>query len=263
MEQNQVVGEVEREQVLQYISDGILMENVRRQVASSDMPSSGGVDYLGGLDYRFRYLHDVKFRQNDELRAELRRIRERAYSEVLSLLESKFGFRLNPDRTGAAIHDVAELYRFFVIRYRRVMTELLYSEAMAGKKQFVQMFKPETSKKDLGIYSLRKLLRNFDNVVVVHNIEKIVGHVRESIGPEAVVPAAVTFDPEEYNNMAVARILGGKGGTASLEPDFKDRFFSKFDESEDRPFVIFDVKSMLVNAFLKNAQQFQQEEDPE
>jgi hypothetical protein len=136
------------------------------------------VDYLSRIDDQIRYLMALHSGDEDVC-SRVRASEMRFYGEVAAVVASIFGTdedSLGLQATVPTIYKrkVRALYNFMVVHRYRNVVGVMYAYVIKNKKELAKELKVGSDRKDPTISGLRRSWRNFDDVVVMYHVPKIV-----------------------------------------------------------------------------------------
>jgi hypothetical protein len=248
------VSEVEKDDLINRLSDDIIVENIKEQLSKPVLSDLSTVNYLDILDTRFAVLSD-KYSENEDLMEIFKAIRLDIYNTVATGIEEKFDVKLNFDLSFMAesdyFYNVEKLYQFFIINYKPNLVNFFVSHIMEHREALVKSYKKDTNKKDLEVSSLRKVIQRLDDVVVVYNIEDIIADIVQTEDPMEILNTVIENDPDELTNVIAKEIFVDQRFDSFLETGFCSKFFAPLISDEHRFVFVSDIKNNLIRLFPK------------
>lgn len=150
-------------------------EQLRYQIQD---PLSTTVNYVDTLLEKFKYLLDEYRDDEDHVKS------------INDLIIDVFGFLINEindtydlgvytefENVNEAMELGTVLYNFFILRYQKNITRFIYKYIIKNKKSLVEEFSHLQKKKDVTTISMKKKIKNKDDILILSNLPTIVNYI--------------------------------------------------------------------------------------
>jgi hypothetical protein len=228
-EEYRPAGIMNREDIIAYLSDDVLLGNITEQVGQLGGPG-GPIDLLREFEERHSMLKALN-EGDSEMLNDLRTARKQGYKKVLDAISLSFNIVL-PETyllESAMALVTRQLYEFFVLSYRNNLTRFLVSYCFENRKALAGAYKSEESKKDLMMSTVRKTVRTQEDAIVVYHLAEVLRDLPGTIDdPVYVLQVLLAQDEENDNYQMVKGILFDEEGESGFlaGDDFCEKFIS-------------------------------------
>ena len=211
-------------------SVGLLFENfIKAQISMPISPANAEVrqkDFLGAITAKVQVL-EARADGSDEL-SEIKGAYRSILLDLLNSLEKSFAFNA-AERGGAGFEDadldslssmVHNLYSFLIIDRVDNIVAYLKSRIFMERKDLVKRFKPEMEdRKNMSMAALKVTMRDFDDVVVMFFLDKIIEFVASEHVPFSQLMTTLRSEFEDEVSLV---------GTAGVVDGDNEEFSAKY-----------------------------------
>ena len=235
----------------------ILAESLTNQMHSLHIVNFSPDNYLDGILVMLRALkaHYEESQRAEEVRTVLDfedEVLNTVYHSIMEYLE------VDPETFHNTINIreefrefVIALYEFFVIYRIDGVVNFFVSSIVDNKKDFVKTYKSDIDKKDIATYVERKKIRNFDNVVILESLNKIVADIVVSDEFKTdVLGSIVKNHEEELHNTYIF----GEFESVAVPNLFSKFFANCMEENTVRSLINVKIYSTLIESFQTEAE---------
>ena len=152
----------------------LLKEQIKAQINN---PLYTNVNYIETVVDKFRLLSD-EYGDNEDAMKNINNFINDFFLFIINNIDERFGLDINVDES--CPQEVMEtglvLYNFLILRYKKNITRFLYKFIMKNKKRLVEEFE-SNKKKDVTSISLKKKIKNKDDVLILSNLPYIINHI--------------------------------------------------------------------------------------
>lgn len=177
-------SETELDLLLADLPVELLKENVRKQIND---PFYNSVNYLFIVTNKVIILRD-QFSEDEDMIDKINDFLVSFLNFFIEEIDERFNLCLDidPSKVDEFTETAFILYEFFIINYRKNVSNFLYKYILKNKKIIAEGIE---SKKDVSTSSLKKKIKNKDDVVIIANLPTILKQI-----------LYLDIDPEEFIN---------------------------------------------------------------
>lgn len=238
-------------EVINLLSTDILKDNIREQIQELNVNIGKPINYLKMFNEKYNMLKN-QYIENGGMLQKLEENKIEIYQEVVISLEEKFDFYLDL-QVGEMINEnyfsmVNNMYSFFIINYKEKVIDFFINYIINNKKELTEMFRKKVNKKDLTVSSLRKILDEYDDVIIVSNIEEIVNILMEQMDDgNFILETIINGKKYEYLNYTVNNLFfEGERPMTTVNANFTENFFDPIQDED----VLFSINSIVSNKLI-------------
>lgn len=153
----------------------LIKENIKFQITD---PTMIEVNYLETVLDQIREIKNIHS-ENPDAMQNLSNICTDFFGFIINTIDDKFSLDIDMDfgNTDDVITAGTTLYNFLILRYKKNITKLLYHFITRNKKAIAEQFEAEYKKKDVTTNSLKKKIKNKEDVVIISNLPKIIEYI--------------------------------------------------------------------------------------
>jgi hypothetical protein len=210
-EEYDLCSDTEIDMLLVDLPFDLIKENLRYQINN---PLATNVNYIENVIDKFRVLKE-QYGDNDDAVRNINSLIVNFFGFIIQEIDSKFDLSIEVD-----YNDVQEtmeagevLYNFLILRYKKNITKFIYKFITKNKKRLVEEFQGQYKKKDVTSNSLKKKIKNKDDVLILSNLPSIIKYIMNlDIEPQDFLSYATNdelYEGTYLNNMILqGRLLG-------------------------------------------------------
>jgi len=220
----------------------LLKENLRYQIKD---PLATNVNYIENAIDKFRVLRETYSENADAIR-NINSLTVNFFAFIIKQIDEQFDLDIDVDFSDVQeTVEVGEaLYNFLILRYKKNITKFIYRFIKKNKKRLVEEFEGQYKKKDVTSISLKKKIKNKDDVLIISNLPSIIKYIMNlEIEPLDFIEYATKSELYEGNYLS-NMILQGK-----LIGNFVHEYVNLINEDYDYILdeIQTDVKMKLMN----------------
>lgn len=189
----------------------LVKENLRYQIND---PLATNVNYIENVIDKFRELLNA-YGEIDDARSNINALIVDFFGFIIKEIDEKFDLSIEVDYNDIQeTMEVGEcLYKFFILRYKKNLTKFFYKYITKNKKKIVEEFDGEYKRKDVTSISLKKKIKNKDDVLIISNLPTIIKYIMDlEIEPAEFISYATNdslYEGTYLNNFILqGRLLG-------------------------------------------------------
>lgn len=219
----------------------LIKEQLRYQIQD---PLSTTVNYVDNVLEKFKYLLNEYRDDEDHVKS------------INSLITEVFGFLINEinDTYDLGIYTEYEnvnetmelgvvLYSFFILRYQKNITRFVYKYIIKNKKALVEEFSHLQKKKDVTTISMKKKIKNKDDILILSNLPTIVNHII-SLELDSEDFLQYVSDEEYYEGTFITNLINQGRMVGNFVPDYLNTIVDRHDIVLDQ--IQTDVKMKVL-----------------
>lgn len=203
------------------LTDELLLENIYEQIRNS-INIDNGNNYIETFETRYNTL--ITRYEETELGTTLKATSEEFYNNINNELNKEKGIQSNIDLSINKL-IIKTLYEFFVLDYKENLINFLFNYIYRNKKSIIANY--EDDKKTVDYISLKKILKNKSDIIILSNLYSIVNDISNmDIDYKDLIQTIIEDDPSEMNNYILHNLLVKKEFTDKIfiEKDFVSKF---------------------------------------
>jgi hypothetical protein len=244
------LSETDKSKILSRLSDDLLEQNISEQIATKIIENLTPTNFLSIFNDRYNLLIE-KYKDQKDLVGELNRIKNYFYNNTKNAIEEKFDIQTNLN-IEYDLSSIKKIYEFFVIYYRENLIKYCTNYVLINKPELVKVYRNSTNKKDLGVTLLRKNLIEFDDVVLIHNIQDIITNIyRNHNDSQDILEIVISDDENESISYAIKELFIDGKYDSTLGIHFAKKFLSPLDDEQYNFELMNEVKIELVKSLPK------------
>jgi hypothetical protein len=153
----------------------LLKENLKSQIND---PLSTDVNYIESVIDKIREMQNA-YGDIDDARQNINTLIINFFSFIIEEIDNKYGLMMSMDYNN--VEETMEtgivLYYFLILRYRKNVTKFLYRFILKNKKKMVEEFEGQYKKKDVTTISLKKKIKNKDDILIISSLPNIIKYI--------------------------------------------------------------------------------------
>lgn len=242
----------DRNEVLNSLSDEILIDNLVNQINKLDIRDYVNEDYLDVFNIRFNYLFN-KYQNEENFITELRKIKNEIYFKVITEICNKF--KINFIKTQDELIDedyfsIMYIYRFFVLYSYENIINFFINYIHYNKEDLIKQNSSNNNTKDLSYINIKKVYKNIGNTTIIYNFEDIINTIASTIeDDEFVLETIISEDIDNFLYIKIKNLFLEGNDTFSLQPEYSDEFFKPITDNYE---MITEIKFKYLNLLIKN-----------
>jgi hypothetical protein len=246
--------ESEQNEITSKLSDELIISNIREQMKATISESLIPNDILNVFNERYDFI--VRYYADDNsLVTKCKNIRRNIYTEIFNTIKERFQFESKLNEENEDFYFCTkELYLFFVVNYRFNLIKFFTKFITDHSKELVKEYKSSEHKKDLMFKSLKKTIKNQDNIYIVYNIDNIIGDFIEVFNEngEDVISDIVNTDIYELNYNTINELFIENKYETYINNQFPQIFFKPLVDEETRHDIIAEIRNNLIMYYKDN-----------
>jgi hypothetical protein len=220
----------------------LLKENLRSQIND---PLSTDVNYIESVIDKIREMQNA-YGENEDAVKNINTLIINFFGFIIEEIDNRFGLMMNMDygNTEETMETAVVLYYFLILRYRKNVTKFLYRFILKNKKKLVEEFEGQYKKKDVTTISLKKKMKNKDDILIISCLPNIIKYIMNlDIEPMDFLKYSAndeSYEGNYINNMILEGVLIG---------DFIESYLDIIQEDYDYVLdeIQTDIKLKLMN----------------
>ena len=239
----------EQELILMNLTDELLIENITEQIKKPHTIFYEKTNFIDVFEERFKYICE-RFKDTPDLIASVKEARVSFYQKIYKLISTKFDFVLDDFEENLNMYLITKvLYEFLILNYTENVKTFVINYINSNKKSLSKNY---TKIKNLDTTTLKKTLRNENDIIVIANIYDIVENIINiDFSIEDICKIIIESDIHEYNNYFINKYFVEEHLLVS--DSFKDKFLSILNKSNEKYYkIISEIQlELLQNAVKK------------
>lgn len=189
----------EQELLLINMTDELLIESINEQIESPHSIFYETTNYIDVFETRYKYLSE-RFRDTPDFINSLVEARHQFFLDIFNKIKKKFDFEVDEFETEDNMYIMTRvLYEFLILEYVPNIKNFVLQYINVNRKSLVATF--ETKTKNLDSISLKKVLKNKADAIIIANLYSIIEDLTAiDFSTEDVLSYIVSYDESEYNN---------------------------------------------------------------
>jgi len=168
----ELTSDLEIDTLLSDLPFDLIRENVKEQIND---PLWSNVNYINVILEK----RDLLRKQYDNNSDALKSIDNQIYDFfrfIITEINDKFDLGIDVDdfETEEAIEYGEIFYNFFILRYKKNISKFITKFIVKNKKVFVEKFENVEKKKDVTQISLKKQIKNKDDLIILSNLPEVI-----------------------------------------------------------------------------------------
>lgn len=235
------------EEIMYSLSDDFLLRNVISQINNIDIDNTE--NYLDIFNSRYDYVIE-KYNEENEIVSQLREIKYDFYMDIFNELTKHFLMcSLRPETDGNKFYQlIYNVYVFFILRHKENLVDFYVNYIFENKNNLIVEYKSKVNKKDLEIMSLKKIVNNINNAVLITALEDIIEGIQlDNFNDYFLTLKLITKNElDEEVNFNICNMFINYPDEVILKNTFHKRFNSIMYEESFRNVVLNDIKQELI-----------------
>lgn len=170
-EEYELCSDTEIDLLLVDLPIDLIKEQLKAQINN---PLYTNVNYVETVVDKFRLLSE-EYGDNEDAIKNINNFISDFFLFIINEIDERFGLEIEVDES--CLQEVIEtglvLYNYLILRYKKNITKFLYKFIMKNKKRLVEEFEGY-KKKDVTSISLKKKIKNKDDVIILSNLPYII-----------------------------------------------------------------------------------------
>lgn len=173
-EEYELCSDTEIDLLLVDLPIDLIKEQLKAQINN---PLYTNVNYVETVVDKFRLLSE-EYGDNEDAIKNINNFISDFFLFIIKKIDERFGLDIEVDES--CLQEVMEtglvLYNYLILRYKKNITKFLYKFIMKNKKRLVEEFEGY-KKKDVTSISLKKKIKNKDDVLILSNLPYIIKYI--------------------------------------------------------------------------------------
>lgn len=170
-EEYELCSDTEIDLLLVDLPIDLIKEQLKDQIVN---PLYTNVNYVETVVDKFRLLSE-EYGDNEDAIKNINNFISDFFLFIINEIDERFGLEIEVDES--CLQEVIEtglvLYNYLILRYKKNIIKFLYKFIMKNKKRLVEEFEGY-KKKDVTSISLKKKIKNKDDVIILSNLPYII-----------------------------------------------------------------------------------------
>ena len=239
----------EQDLILMNLTDELLMENITEQIQRPHTIFYEKTNFIDIFEERYKYICE-RFKDTPDLIQSVKEARTQFYQKIYKMISTKFEFTLDDFEENLNMYLITSvLYEFLILNYTENVKTFVINYINANKKSLSKNY---TKIKNLDTTSLKKTLRNENDIIMIANIYDIVENIINiDFSISDICKIIIETDMHEYNNYFINKYFVEE--QLLVSDSFKDNFLSILNKNNDKYYkIISDIQlELLQNATKK------------
>lgn len=222
----------------------LMKENIKEQIND---PLSNNTDYIGVIMDKCLVLKQEYQDDEDGMNTINNYLREFCQF-IIDEVSAKFDFEVNiVEDDLSKIQKIAIcLYKFLIIRYKKNIAKFIYEYIAKNKKRLVEQFEALAKKKDVTTLSLKKQIKNKDDVLIISNLPTIIKYIF-GLQIEPIDFISYSCNEKYYEGTVIKKMILDNEITGNFIPNYFDLALDEDDVLDE---VLLDAKLKIAKKLL-------------
>jgi len=166
---------LEVESLLADLPFELIKENIREQISD---PLSTNINYINTVTEKCDLLKK-EYEDDEDAIKEINNSLLRFFIFIITEIDEKFDLSINYDEDDVdEVVSLGEaLYNFMILRYKKNISRFIYKFIIKNKKGLVEQFEKLAKKKDVTSISLKKQIKNKDDILLLSNMPSAIKYI--------------------------------------------------------------------------------------
>lgn len=220
----------------------LLKENLRYQIND---PLSTDVNYVESVIDKIREMKNA-YGDIDDAQRNIDSLIVNFFGFIIQEIDNKFKLDIEID-----YNDVSEvmetgtnLYFFLILRYRKNITKFLYRYINRNRKKLVEEFESLYKKKDVTTITLKKKIKNKDDVLIISNLPVIIKYIM-NLDIEPLEFLDYSAGESHYEGNYIKELITDGDLIGNFVPNYLDVIVNDYDYILDE--IQTEIKIKLMN----------------
>lgn len=204
----EISSDLELDSLLSDLPIEVIKESIKEQVAD---PLSTNINYVNTIVEKCGVLRR-EFEENEDALKQINDLLEDFFRFLITEIDTKFDLTLDvSDDAVDTLVSIGEiLYSFLILRYKKNISKFIYKFIIKNKKFLVEQFEKQSKKKDVTSISLKKQIKNKDDILLISNLPNVIKYIM-NLYIEPLDFLKYACDDEYYEGSILKQmILSGK-----------------------------------------------------
>jgi hypothetical protein len=238
-EEYELCSDTEIDMLLADLPIDLIKEQLKAQINN---PLYTNVNYIETVYDKFRLLSD-EYGENEDAVRNINKFINDFFLFIINKIDERFGLDINVDES--CLQEVIEtglvLYNYLILRYKKNITRFLYKFIMKNKKRLVEEFEGY-KKKDVTSISLKKKIKNKDDVLILSNLPYIIKYILD-LEIEPLDFLDYSSSNSHYEGLYITKLIE----EGNLIGNFVDKYLEVIKQNRDvLDEVLADVKLKIL-----------------
>ena len=171
----ELTSDLEIDMLLSDLPFELIKENIKEQIKD---PLLSNVNYINIITEK-RELLLQQFENNIDYIKKIDNQIINFFTFIITEINNTFDLGIDMDQFED--YDIIEygqvLYNFFILRYRKNVSKFIYKFIIKNKKFLIESFETLEKKKDVTHISLKKQIKNKDDLIILINLPNIIKYI--------------------------------------------------------------------------------------
>lgn len=197
-------SDLEIDSLLADLPFNLVKESINEQIED---PLSTSIDYVNTIVEKCDILKE-DFEDNQEAIDEINSSLGDFFNYIIKQMSDTFDFTIDAeDEDISSLVAMGEaLYNFLVLKYKKNITRFIYKYIIKNKKILVEQFSKLAKSKDVTSISLKKQIKNKDDVLILSNLPNVIKHIIH-LDIEPIDFLKYACDDEYYEGTIIKQML--------------------------------------------------------
>lgn len=220
----------------------LIKENLRSQIND---PLTTNVNYVESVIDKLRELNAV-YGENPDAVQNINKLTVDFFSFIIEKIDERFslGIEVDYDNIQETIETGIVLYNFLILRYKKNVTKFLYKFISKNKKKLVEEFDKYAKKKDVTTITLKKKIKNKDDVLIISNLPIIINYIM-NLDIEPLDFLKYSCNDEYYEGSYIKNFINAGKLVGDFIEDYLDIIQKDYDYVLDE--IQTEIKLKLLN----------------
>lgn len=170
-------SDTEVDMILNDLPLELMKENIKDQIQD---PLKTNVNYIEIIVDKINELQNV-YGENPDAVTIINSLIIDFFGFIVDEIDTRFelDITINDDNVQEVMETGKNLYYFFVLSYRKNIVNFLYNYITLNRKTLIKEFESEQKKKDVTTITLKRKVKNRDDVVIISNLSSITKYIMD------------------------------------------------------------------------------------
>lgn len=168
-------SDLELDSLLSDLPIEVIKESIKEQISD---PLSTNIDYVNTIVEKCSVLRK-EFAENEDALAQINDLLDNFFRFLITEIDNKFDLTIDvSDESVDSLILIGEiLYNFLILRYKKNISRFIYKFIIKNKKSLVEQFEKQSKKKDVTSISLKKQIKNKDDILLISNLPNVIKYI--------------------------------------------------------------------------------------
>ncbi len=240
-EQFELTSDLEIDSLLTDLPFDLMKENLRDQIND---PLSTTINYVNVIMEKCDIIKQDYYEHSDVLNNINSSLRN-FFDFIITEIDNKYRLDIDlSDQNDKTVILIGEaLYNFLILRYKKNIGRYIYTYIVRNRKSLIELLDKVPKKKDVTSISLRKKIKNKDDILIISNLPTLIKHII-NLNIDALDFIRYACNDEYYEGNMIKHLIVNGNITGNFVVNYLNLLINEYDEIIDE--IQTDIKLKLM-----------------